>query len=146
MSLPNPFATDLTPGAPLPQSKQVITREMIWRYGEMVEGDRRNPLHYDQGVAVEAGYPDIIAHGTLSLGFVSRSLAQALGAPWLTGSKISAKFIGAVFPGDEITVHGVLRERVTEEPTTRLVFEYWCQNQHGQKVIVGKATVLTQAE
>lgn len=130
-------------GAPLPKIKRVITRDMICRYGAMVEGERRNPIHYDQAAAVEAGFPDVIAHGTLSLGFVSQALTEILGAAWLTGSKISAKFIGAVFPGDEIFVHGALRERITEGSRMRLVFDFWCENRSGQKVIVGSATAET---
>lgn len=106
----------------------------------MVEGDRRNPIHYDPAAAADAGYRDIIAHGTLSLGFVSEAMAQILGGAWLAGSKISAKFIGAVFPGDEITVHGALKERIAEESRTHLVFEFWCENHDGLKVIVGSAT------
>ncbi len=132
--------TELSVGTPLPRIKRIITREMIQGYGAMVEGDRRNPIHYDQAAAVEAGYRDVIAHGTLSLGFVSEALAQVLDVGWLAGSKISAKFIGAVFPGDEIAVHGTLKERVPEGSRTRLVFEFWCENQSGQKVIVGSAS------
>ncbi|TDE15975.1 MaoC/PaaZ C-terminal domain-containing protein [Jiangella asiatica] len=56
-----------------------LTRLDLLRYAG-ASGDF-NPIHWSQRVARSAGLPDVIAHGTLTLGLVARSLTGWLGDP-----------------------------------------------------------------
>jgi 3-hydroxybutyryl-CoA dehydratase len=132
----------LSVGDALPATHKVVTRDMIEAYGAMVEGEGRNPIHYDSAAARAAGYREVIAHGTMSLGLVSESLAQTLGAHWLRSSTLSAKFIRPVFLGDDITVRGSLARIEESDGRARLVFEIRCENQAGEPVIAASATAL----
>lgn len=137
----------LAVGTKLPPVRRLISRDMILRYGPMVEHGamleqgRPNPIHYDREAASRAGYRDIVANGTLSLGLVSEALGRLVGEDWLRSSRISAKFIRPVICGDEISVHGELGERRIEGARTLLSFDFWCENQERDKVIVGSATI-----
>ena len=43
--------------------------------------------------------------------------------------------------GDTRTTQAVVREPAENEPTNRLYLDTWMENQRGEKVIVGKASV-----
>lgn len=54
-----------------------VTRDMLCHYRD-VSGDP-NPLHVDPEAARRAGFPDVIAHGMLSMAFLGRMLTDAYG-------------------------------------------------------------------
>ena len=51
-------------------------------------------------------------------------------------------FLQIVEVDDDITVRGVVRDKVEESGKVRLMLEVWCENQRGEKVVVGKASGL----
>lgn len=58
------------------------------------------------------------------------------------GGTLSTIFLRIVEVDDEIIVRGVVRDKVEEAGGIRLMLEVWCENQRGEKVVVGKASGL----
>jgi acyl dehydratase len=67
--------------------------------------DIYNPIHTERAVALAAGLPDIIIHGTLTLAYAARELLnrEAGGAPERL-RRIACRFTGMVLPGSIISV------------------------------------------
>jgi len=81
-----------------------IAQEQLLAYSE-VSGDR-NPLHLDAEFAAQTQFGGIIAHGMLTLAFVSEMMASSVGKPWLTSGSVRARFKGAAYPGDSLETWG----------------------------------------
>ena len=84
----------------LPTLCRKITQGQLDEYSE-VSGDR-NPLHLDPEFAAGTQFGGIIAHGMLTLAFVSEMLTSSLGASWLSSGSLRARFKGAAYPGDRV--------------------------------------------
>jgi acyl dehydratase len=66
-----------------------------------------NPIHTDRAVARAAGLPDIILHGTATLGLaVSRVVARDLGGEPVAVRGIAGRFTGMVAVPSRLTVRG----------------------------------------
>jgi len=114
-----------------------VTQETINRYAA-ASGDT-NPIHTDDAFARQAGLGGTIAQGFLILAYVSTVMMRALGRGWIKGGHLSVAFVAAVRPGDTVSVHAAAMPRITVADTTRATFQVWCQNQRGEKVLVGTA-------
>ncbi len=129
---------DTTAGTILPTVSKQISQAMIDNYGR-VNGDN-NLIHYDRAFAQARGFRDTIAHGLMTLAFVSEMLGQYFGPRWAQGGKVRVKFIAPVYPGDTITACGRVTASRPEADGQRLTVEVWCENQDGQRVLVGEAS------
>ena len=79
---------------------------------------------------------DVFAHGMLSMGFVGQLVTDWAGAGNVR--KLGVRFAGIVRLKDTITCRG----RVLGKSGKDLVdLEIWAENQRGEKVVTGKATV-----
>jgi len=67
-----------------------------------------NPLHLDPEFAVETQFGGIIAHGMLTLAFVSEMMAAAHGRHWLESGGLRVRFKGAAYLGDRVEAWGNL--------------------------------------
>jgi acyl dehydratase len=95
-----------------------------------------NPIHQDHEFAKAAGMGDVFAHGMLSMGFVGQLVTDWAGAGNVR--KLGVRFAGIVRLKDTITCRG----RVLGKSGKDLVdLEIWAENQRGEKVVAGKATV-----
>jgi len=126
--------------AQIPPVMKTVTQEVINQYAE-ASGDS-NPIHVDTEFAKKAGLGGTIAHGMLSLAYLSQMLMQFFGEGWVRGGHLAVSFIAPVRPGDQITARGIIVDKVKEGGRVRLVADVWCENQKGEKVIVGKASGL----
>jgi acyl dehydratase len=80
-----------------------ISRELPHVYTECA--DIWNPIHTERAVALAAGLPDIILHGTCTWALAVREVvAVCLGGDPLRLARFSGRFTGMVIPGTEITV------------------------------------------
>lgn len=124
-------------GEEIPPVTKMITQEVIERYAE-ASGDF-NPIHIDPEFARRAGLGGTIAHGMLTLAYLSQMLMEFFGEGWVQGGHLSVTFLAPVRPGDRITARGTVVDAVREGQRVRLIAEIWCENQRGEKVIVGRA-------
>lgn len=54
-----------------------VNRELLKRYAD-ASGDQ-NPIHQDEAFAVSVGLPNVIAHGMLTMAFVSKYVSDIAG-------------------------------------------------------------------
>ena len=129
-------------GVKLLQSvSKTITQEQLDAYAR-VSGDR-NPLHLDAEFAANTMFGDIIAHGMLTLAFISEMMALTFERDWLETGGLRVRFKGAAYLGDRVGTQG----RVTKEepvPNGQKVTCNVAANNldHGQELISGTATVV----
>jgi acyl dehydratase len=90
-------------GDPLWQADIVVPRHASHVYTECA--DIYNPIHTERAVALAAGLPDIIVHGTLTLAYAARELLnREADADPERLTRIACRFSGMVFPGTAIDV------------------------------------------
>ncbi|MCX7141392.1 MAG: MaoC/PaaZ C-terminal domain-containing protein [Proteobacteria bacterium] len=103
-------------------------------------GADHNPIHVDEDAAKAGGLPGIIAHGMLPLGFLGRLITQW--APQRQLRSLSARFVAMAFPGDVITCSGKIAGKREEAGEKLVDLELVAQNQKGENIQLGKATVV----
>ena len=132
-SMPNP--PDATEGD-LPQVRRIISQCQLEAYSE-ASGDH-NPLHLDPEFAAGTQFGGIIAHGMLTLAFVSEMLASSLGERWLSSGTLRARFKGAAYPGDLVETWGLESEKDGELTGYAVGLR---NSATGEALITGTATV-----
>jgi 3-hydroxybutyryl-CoA dehydratase len=116
---------------------RIISQEHINQYAK-VSGDM-NPLHIDSEYARQTRFDGTIAHGLMSVAFISDLMTRSFGCAWSSSGEMEVLFIGPVRPGDTITTEAVLV--AMDETTGRLELKLNCKNQLGKSVIAGSASV-----
>ncbi|MBV1875144.1 MAG: MaoC family dehydratase [Cycloclasticus sp.] len=91
-------------GDQLEEIIQFVDQTMIDAYAD-ASGDV-NPLHIDPEFAKTTFFGRTIAHGLLTLAFVSRVLSTWNWQGWAYGGELNVSFLGPVYPGDSVRVSG----------------------------------------
>jgi len=100
-------------GDQLDEITQVVEQTMIDAYAD-ASGDV-NPLHIDPEFAKTTFFGRTIAHGLLTLAFVSRVLSAWNWQGWAYGGELNVSFLGPVYPGDSVRVSGEIDEIVERD-------------------------------
>ena len=103
-------------------------------------GADHNPIHVDEEAAKAGGLPGIIAHGMLPLGFLGQLLTSWV--PQRQLRSLSARFVAMAFPGDVITCSGRVTAKREAGGEKLVDLEIAAQNQKGENIQLGKATVV----
>jgi len=98
-----------------------------------------NPIHQDDEFARAAGMGGVFAHGMLSMGFVAQAVTDWAGAGAVR--KIGVRFVGLVRLKDTVTCRGRVLGKSSKDDGHLVDLEVWAENQRGEKVVTGKATV-----
>ena len=96
-----------------------------------------NPIHLDQTYAEKTYFKGRIAHGVLSLGYISSVLGNLLPGPGGIYLSQEVKFLAPVRIGDTITARVEVIELIPEK--NRAKFRTTCVNQQGKLVVDGLA-------
>lgn len=99
-----------------------------------------NPAHVDEVYAQSSPFKKRIAHGFLSVGFISALLGTQLPGPGTIYLGQDVKFSKPVYFGDTITTTVTIEKLVPEKNIVTL--QTVCTNQQDQVVVTGTATVL----
>ena len=99
-----------------------------------------NPAHINAVAAEQSMFGRRIAHGMRSAGFISTVLGTQLPGPGTIYMAQELRFVKPVFIGDTVTAICTVVER--NEEKNRLKLETVVENQNGEKVITGFATVM----
>jgi len=96
-----------------------------------------NPIHLDQTYAEKTYFKGRIAHGVLSLGYISSVLGNLLPGPGGIYLSQEVKFLAPVRIGDIITAKVEVIDLIPEKNRIRL--KTTCTNQKGEVVVDGTA-------
>ena len=99
-------------------------------------------IHTDNEIARRVGLPGTVAEGLQVFASISKLMTNLFSEGWLKGGKLSVSFINIMSPGDTLTIKGVVKDKTTEGSATRVTLDVWCENQNGDKTIVGVASGL----
>ena len=120
-----------------------ITQEKINIYSRYVfNGRDTKNIHTDDEVARKAGLPRALAQGRYPIGYISERMMDFFGQGWVQGGRLEVSLVKGIFPGDTITVKGVVTEKHAEGDKVRLVLDVWLENQHGEPATAGVASGL----
>ena len=120
-----------------PLVKGPIQQIQLTRYAG-ASGDF-NPIHQDDEFARAAGMGGVFAHGMLSMGFVAQAVSDWAGAGRVR--KIGVRFAGLVRLKDTVTCRGRVIGTSQKDGVNLVELDVWAENQKGEKVVTGKATV-----
>jgi 3-hydroxybutyryl-CoA dehydratase len=99
-----------------------------------------NPVHFDQAYAEKTPFKGRIAHGVLSIGFISAVFGNLFPGPGTIYLSQEVSFLAPVRIGDTITAEVEVLEIIPEK--NRVKFKTTCTNQSGQEVVRGSAWVM----
>jgi acyl dehydratase len=99
-----------------------------------------NPIHQDDEFARAAGMGGVFAHGMLSMGFVGQVVTDWAGPGQVR--KLGVRFVGLVRLKDTITCRGRVLAKSSKDDVHLVDLEVWAENDKGDKVVTGKATVV----
>jgi len=120
-----------------PLVKGPIQQIQLTRYAG-ASGDF-NPIHQDDEFAKAAGMGGVFAHGMLSMGFVGQAITDWAGATAVR--KFGVRFAAIVRLKDVVTCRGRVLAKSSKDDVNLVDLEVWAENQRGEKVVTGKATV-----
>jgi acyl dehydratase len=120
-----------------PVVKGPIQQIQLTRYAG-ASGDF-NPIHQDDEFAKAAGMGGVFAHGMLSMGFVGQVVTDWAGPAAVR--KLGVRFAAIVRLKDVITCKGRVLTKSSKDDVHLVDLEIWAENQRGEKVVTGKATV-----
>lgn len=127
-----PSAGDLQEGDSGPEFVlENVTRRDIVKYAG-ASGDF-NPIHYDEPLTREAGNPEVFAQGMFTMGVTSTMVADWVGLASVRD--FHSRFQARVFPGDTISISGVVTD--VSEDGRRIEADLEATNQDGETVLTG---------
>ncbi len=107
-----------------------------------VTGDL-NPVHVDEGYAVQSQFGARIAHGMLTAGFISATMAMQLPGPGAVYLSQTLRFLRPVRMNDEVTTRVEISG--VDSAARRLTLATTVRNHAGKLVVEGEAAVLIPA-
>lgn len=129
-------------GAQFELHTEPVTTQQLVRYAGA--SDDYNRIHYDLPYAQAAGLGGVIAHGMLTMAFMTRAVTDWIG-PRGSVQRVSARFTAPVRPGDAVHVVGeIIRSTRTGggvRVECRLIADV-----AGRPVLAGEATALLAPE
>ena len=131
-------------GARLPDVVRHVNQDVIDRFA--VGSFDYNPIHLDPEWKRKMDLPggkSTIAHGQMTMSFLATVLTDWAYPVGGKVTKIDAKYIKPVLPGDVITSGGTVTEKHFHGPGKNFVMiEISAKNQKGELVAVGEAEVV----
>ncbi|MEO5579081.1 MAG: MaoC family dehydratase [Gemmatimonadaceae bacterium] len=132
---------DLTVGQTAEFGKTITEADVAMFAG--VTGDF-NPVHMNETVAQRSRFKGRIAHGMLSAGLISATIAGKLPGPGTIYLSQTLRFTAPVRIGDTVTASVSIVEIIAAKRRVRLATV--CRNQDGATVLDGEATVLVEEQ
>ena len=124
----------------LPVIEKTITHEQIQRYSQ-ASGDF-NPVHLDEAFAANSSFGRIVAHGMMTLAFLSEMLTKRFGVHWLSTGSLKVRFKRPAYPGDTLQTWGQLNRSKQNPGHTLIECDVALRNaSNGEDLITGTATL-----
>jgi acyl dehydratase len=100
------------------ERSRTVEPEDIARFTE-ISGDR-NPLHYDEDLAQQTRFGEIVVQGGITSAILNALVAEDLPGPGTVFLQVSWSFKAPVRPGDTITGWAQVLEVREDKPITKL--------------------------
>ena len=128
----------------LPKVSKTIDQEQLRAYSQ-ASGDW-NSLHLDAEFAASTKFGGIIAHGMLTLAFISEMMTVAFDRAWLEAGSLRVRFKGAAYLGDRVEARGRVEKEGPHPTGNKLECAVAVVNRlSGQELVSGTAGVTTWA-
>lgn len=101
-----------------------------------------NPIHVDIDFARRAGYPDVFAHGMLSMAWLGRLLTNRV--PQAQLREFGVRFAAITQVGEAITCHGTVTEVFEHAGERRARLALRTCNAQGHVKLAGDAVIAIQ--
>lgn len=121
---------------------KTATQERINKFSGGLPKDLGWPyknIHTDVDYARNCGLPERVASGPMREGHLVELMIDLFGDNWLIGGEMSLKFIAYVLPGDALLPMASIKSKIPSSSGTKFILDVWCENQHGNKVVLGSA-------
>ena len=132
-------------GAEIVSQPYVLDAAAAKAYGEGIESPRRRAsrrsIHDDKDAAREAGFVAPIAAGEQTIAVIAQFLADNFGMRFVRGGRIEVALTKPVLFGDTLTSYARV-ERIVDSERAELKIRV--ENQRGEEVLVGSASVRTR--
>ena len=99
-------------------------------------------VHVDPVYCAAAPVKTTLAHGFLTMAYVSEMMETNFGVDWAHSGEIEVKFIGAARPGDSVVARGTITETADSPEGEKISCAVEVVNQRDEKVLVGTASLL----
>jgi len=99
-------------------------------------------IHTNLDFAKSVGLPTRAISATQYEGHLTDLMIDLFGLNWFKHGKMEAKFIALVDVDDIVTSKGTVLSNEKEGNGDRITLDTWCENQRGEKVLVGKSSCL----
>jgi len=96
-------------------------------------------IHTDLEFARSCGLQTRSVSATQYMGYLIELMLDLFGKSWLSYGRMDLKFIAIVDVGDQLVSKAVVTSREPEGSKTKFSLEIWCEDQRGNKVVVGTA-------
>jgi len=116
---------------------KTVSSEDVARFAE-ITGDF-NPVHLDEAAAGKSFFGGRVAHGMLTAGLISATLAGKLPGPGTVYLSQTLRFTAPVRIGDTVTARVEVTELITAKRRVKL--STVCKNQKNEVVLNGEAMV-----
>ena len=120
---------------------KTVTSYRTWLFSggwPRFEGWPAKNVHTDLEFAKKVGLPARAASGAMMQGYLSELMTDMFGEEWLsTGRLLNLKFIRIVDTNDRVVSKGRITSKQEDEGCLRFDLDLWCENQRGEKVVVG---------
>lgn len=124
------------------RKKVTLDKMRLFRlFGDGGSWPRFKNWHTDYALAQKWGFPVPVALGTQLAEYLGELLVKFFGRG-VFGGTLSMINLRIVEMDDEITVGGVVKDKIEEDGRIKLILEVWCENQRGEKVVAGNASGL----
>ena len=115
--------------------ERTISLEMC---GQFFHGNAS--YHTDRAASRELGFQDVVVGGRMTMGYVGYILEERFGEAWWRSGAFDLKFTNPVWPGDAITVNGVVTGRDPGDPERTAAF-VWIAKADGTIALIARAGV-----
>jgi acyl dehydratase len=119
----SPVTAAVALGTPLPVIIKRVHQSQLAVYSNIAQ--HWHTPHTDLAVALEEGLPNTIAQGLMEASYVGELALLAFGEAWLHGGHAELAFVGPMFPGTTVEVHGVVTDSAARESGTWVEIEVW---------------------
>lgn len=94
-------------------------------------------IHTDRDAAVASGMRDTVAQGLMEASYLSEWASALFGRSWFETGWMSLSFLAPVFPGETVSMFGLVSDVREVSGETVVEIEAWVENEDGDKAAVG---------